>query len=103
MGIIMKKHKIIDPYELDAYEQEVEDNMHLAESLDSEEEKLLMKKLVDIGKAHNAARTEIKLSLRTSDVTAIQHRANKLGIDYQTYLYMLVHKHATTSQDAIQI
>lgn len=99
----MKKQKTVNSCELDAYEQEIEDNMKLAESLDPKEERLLMKMLVDIGKAHNAARTEIKLSLRTSDIAAIQHRANKLGIDYQTYLYMLVHKHATTSQDGIQI
>lgn len=99
----MKKQKKINPYELDAYEQEIEDNMRFAESLDPKEEKLLMKKLVDIGKSHNAARTEIKLSLRTSDINAIQHRANKLGVDYQTYLYMLVHKHATTPQEAVQI
>lgn len=99
----MPKQKKLSAYMLDAYEQEIEDNMSSAESLDPKEEKFLMKKLVDLGKAHNAARTEVKLSLRTSDVNAIQHRANKLGIDYQTYLYMLVHKHATTSQQEIQL
>jgi len=93
--------KQINPYELDAYEQEIEDNMHLAESLAPAEEKLLMAQLVDIGNAHNAARTEINLSLRSSDVKTIQHHAKKLGIDYQTYLYMLVHKHATTPHEAI--
>jgi predicted DNA binding CopG/RHH family protein len=99
----MKKQKTKDPYMLDEYEQEIEDNMSLAESLDAADEKIFMAQLVDIGKAHNDARTKINLSLRTSDVKAIQHRANKLGIDYQTYLYMLVHKHATTPQEAIQI
>lgn len=92
-----------DPYELDEYEQSIEDDMDSYVRLDPEEEKKEIANLVEVAKAHVAARTHIDLDLPTRDLETIRYRASKLGIPYKTFINMILHKHAISPPEKIFI
>ena len=97
MGIIMKKQKIIDPYELDEYEQDLEDNLELLISYSPEEEKIKIAELVEMAKAHNAERTRFNMDVSTNELTIIKYKASKKGMSYKEYLNQMIHNDAASA------
>ena len=97
----MKKKKIVDSYELDGYEQEILDNIELAESYSSEETKKKLDELVVFAESHIEERTNINLDMSTRDIEELKYRASKLGIPYKTIINMVVHRYAASPQKEI--
>lgn len=82
----MKKHKIVDPYdvELDEYEQELEDNFHLQESLPPKEKKRVMSMLV--AAAENYFKENANVFIPDPDLAKIKNKARELGIPYDKFI-----------------
>ncbi len=72
----MTKRKI-DPYELDEYEQEIEDNMESYVSLSPEETKKKLDELVEMAKSHITARTQVSLTMHTRDLNALKYNPTR--------------------------
>jgi len=86
-----------DPYDvkLDEYEQELEDNLELCTRLSPEDEKLEITKLVAAAKNHTKAKKSITLRVAPYDLEIMRIKASKLGVPYQTYINMVIHKDAS--------
>ncbi|MFM8453451.1 MAG: CopG family antitoxin [Gammaproteobacteria bacterium] len=80
---------------LDAYEQEIEDNFE--KFTDPKNKKELMQEIVSAAKNHVKNKKPITLRVSANDIEIIKLKASKLGLPYQTYINMLIHK------DAIQL
>jgi predicted DNA binding CopG/RHH family protein len=94
----MKKQiQTLDPYdvELDEYEQELEDNLELCTRLSPAEAKLEIAKLVAAAKNHVKAKKSITLRVAPYDLEIMRLKASKLGVPYQTYINMVIHKDAS--------
>lgn len=83
----MTKH-----YKLDAYEQEIEDNLDFSNV--SEDSKKLKLKLIAAAKNHVKSKKSITLRISTQDLEAIKIKASKSGMPYQTYINCLLHADA---------
>lgn len=81
--------------ELDEYEQELEDNLDLCTKLSSVDEKLEIGKLVAAAKNHVKTKKSITLRVSSHDLEVMRLKASKLGIPYQTYINMVIHKDAS--------
>ncbi len=79
---------------LDAYEQDLEDN--LEKCIPSESESSLKQKIIKAANAHLSMKKSITLRTSVHDIEIIKIKASKLGIPYQTYLNMLIHKDASS-------
>ena len=80
---------------LDEFERDIEDNFEsLSEISDMQKEIALIKQ-----SASNHAKKGKSITLRINDMDleALKIKASKLGIPYQTYINMLIHKDATSS------
>ena len=79
-------------HKLDKYEQEIESNFEKQSSIKNQE---------DFNFFQNAAKTHLKkkqsITIREAeqDIETIKIKASKLGLPYQTYINMLIHKEAT--------
>ena len=94
----MKKQILAhDEYELelDEYEQELEDNLELCARLSPADEKLEIEKLVAAAKNHVKAKKSITLRVAPYDLEIMRLKASKLGVPYQTYINMVIHKDAS--------
>ena len=94
----MKKQiQAYDPYdvELDEYEQELEDNFELCKRLEPAEEKAMIEKLVSAAKNHLAVKKSVTLRVAPRDLEVMRLKASRLGIPYQTYINMVIHKDAS--------
>lgn len=80
---------------LDEYEQELEDNLEFCIRLSPEEEKLEIAKLISAAKNHSKAKKSITLRVSPYDLEIMRLKASKLGIPYQTYINMVIHKDAS--------
>jgi len=82
----MKKQKIVDPYdvELDEYEQELEDNFHLQESLPPREKERVMSMLVAAAK--NYFKKNANVFIPDPDLAKIKSKARELGIPYDKFI-----------------
>lgn len=90
----VQKH---DPYdvELGEYEQEIEDNLEFCEKLSPAEEKDIMEKLMSVAKNHFAVKKSVTLRMSPRDLEVMRLKASRLGIPYQTYINMVIHKDAS--------
>ena len=77
---------------LDNYEQEIEENF---ESQESVLEEFNLQNLQKAAKVHLNSKKSITIRVSLRDIEAIKIKASKLGLAYQTYLNMLIHKEAT--------
>ena len=84
----MMKHK----YELDEYEQEIEDSFEKQEGIATQDE---LDKLKMIARKHLKSKRSITIRVAEQDIEAIKLKASRLGLAYQTYINMLIHKEAT--------
>ncbi len=94
----MKKQvPVYDSYdvELDEYEQEIEDNLEFCTRLNPEDEKLEIAKLVAAAKNYVKAKKSITLRVAPYDLEIMRLKASKLGVPYQTYINMVIHKDAS--------
>jgi len=77
---------------LDKFEQDIEDNF---ESLKSSKNLVREKALIQrAAKNHIKRKRSITIRISEMDLEAMQIKASKLGIPYQTYINMLIHKDA---------
>ena len=77
---------------LDKYERDIEDNFDMQDSVIDKYDKNELKKAA---KDHMNAKRSITIRVSSRDIEAIKIKASKLGLAYQTYLNMLIHKDAT--------
>jgi len=92
----MNKQKIVDSYELDEYEQDLEDHFELLIDYPPEEEKRKIAELVEVAKNHNAERTKLSLEVSTSELM-VKQKAFKKGISYKKYLNLMIHNDAASA------
>ncbi len=79
---------------LDEFEQDIEDNFDsLTPVSDMKAEMEIMKKAAMF---HGKRKKSITLRVHEIDLETMKIKASKLGIPYQTYINMLIHKDATT-------
>ncbi|MCC8483063.1 MAG: hypothetical protein LN561_00560 [Rickettsia endosymbiont of Labidopullus appendiculatus] len=79
-------------YKLDKYEQEIEDNFEKQISIKNSSD---LKLFQDSAKAHLKRKYPITIRVAQQDIEAIKIKASKLGLGYQTYINILIHKDAT--------
>lgn len=78
--------------QLDKYEQEIEDNFEKQSSVKNSSDLQLFQ---NAAKAHLKRKYPITIRVAERDIEAIKIKASKLGLAYQTYINMLIHKDAT--------
>ncbi len=77
---------------LDAFEQDIEDNFGSLNTIsDMKAEMEIMKNAALI---HSRRKKSITLRVHEIDLETMRIKASKLGIPYQTYINMLIHKDA---------
>lgn len=76
---------------LDKYEQELEDSFDQQISIKSE---IDLAKIQKVAQEHLKKKKSITIRLAVHDLEAIKIKASKLGLAYQTYINMLIHKDA---------
>lgn len=79
-------------YKLDEDEQEIEDNFESQSIIKNRESLELFQ---DAAKAHLKRKQPITIRVAARDIEAIKIKASKLGLAYQTYINMIIHKEAT--------
>ncbi len=78
---------------LDEYEQDIEDNFEKLQPIDNLDEEINLLKQAAVN--HVTKKKSITMRIRESDLEIIRIKASKLGVPYQTYISMLIHKDAT--------
>lgn len=86
-----KSHSI----ELDDYEQDLENNLEFCARLNPADEKLEIEKLAAAAKNHLKVKKAITLRVSPHDLEVMRLKASRLGIPYQTYINMVIHKDAS--------
>jgi predicted DNA binding CopG/RHH family protein len=79
---------------LDNEEQDLENHFESMSSLPHKEERLLS--LKKAATEHVKKKKSITIRLSESDLEVMQLKASKLGIPYQTYINMIIHKDAVS-------
>ena len=78
---------------LDKYEQEIEDSIDNLKSVDNlKAEIAILRKAAD---SHVKRKKAITIRISEVDLEAMKLKASRLGIPYQTYINMIIHKDAT--------
>lgn len=88
----MNPHTLV----LDDDELDIEENFEKRTSLNPTELKKEMHALTLAAKNHAKTKKSITIRVNPFDLEAIKLKASKLGVPYQTYLNILLHKEATT-------
>ncbi len=83
------KKKIV----LDEYEQSIEDDLENYVPAENMEE--MMRKMTIAAKEHLNAKKPITLRVPQTDLEVIKIKASKMGVSYQTYLNIMIHRDAT--------
>ena len=79
---------------LDAYERDIEKN--LAKAKLSKNQKKLREEAVEAAKNYIAERRSITIRVQNSDIATMKIKASKMGVPYQTYINILIHRDAAT-------
>jgi predicted DNA binding CopG/RHH family protein len=82
---------------LDEYEQEIEDNFETYKPIKNREQEMAM--IVHAAKMHNKIKKSITLRVHARDLEVMRLKSARLGIPYQTYINMLIHKDASSGLD----
>ena len=77
-------------YVIDEYEQFIEDNLEKGKAVS--DEKKLKGLVVAAAQKHMQAKKSITIRVSCQDIEVIKIKASKLGVPYQTYINMLIHK-----------
>jgi predicted DNA binding CopG/RHH family protein len=78
--------------QLDKYEQEIEDNFEKQSSVKNSSD---LKLFQNAAKVHLKKKCPITIRVAEQDIEAIKIKASKLGLAYQTYINMIIHRDAT--------
>ena len=79
---------------LDEYEQDIEDNIEKQLALTSLTKDIDM--IREAARHHVKRKKSITVRVRESDLEAMKFKASKIGVPYQTYINMLIHRAART-------
>jgi predicted DNA binding CopG/RHH family protein len=79
---------------LDAYERDILKNFGKGKKLKNE--KKIKTMLVQAAKNYVSERKSITIRVQNSDIEAMKLKASKMGIPYQTYINILIHKDAVS-------
>jgi predicted DNA binding CopG/RHH family protein len=77
---------------LDQLEQDIEDHFNLLKPIENLETE--MSKIKEAAKVHTNQKKSITLRVHEYDLEIMRIKASKLGVPYQTYINMLIHKDA---------
>jgi predicted DNA binding CopG/RHH family protein len=77
---------------LDEYEQCIEDQLEKAQKIKGEKE--LKAILMVAAQKHLHSKKPITIRVSNYDIEALKIKASKIGVPYQTYINMLIHKDA---------
>ena len=78
---------------LDAEEQDLEDNLEKCLKLPQENQLKIL--LEEAAKTHLSMKKPITIRASIHDLEIIKLKASKIGVPYQTYINMLIHKDAS--------
>lgn len=81
----MKKKIKLDNYEKDL-------DLHLEHCFKIDNEKTMKKQLEMAAKKYLTEKKRITIEMSRHDIEAVKIKASKLGIPYQTYINILIHK-----------
>jgi predicted DNA binding CopG/RHH family protein len=82
-------------YRLDASEQDIEDNFEKLKSIDNQDAEINL--IYNASLKHSKCKKPITLRVQETDLEVMRVKASKLGIPYQTYINMLIHKDAISN------
>ncbi len=77
---------------LDAYEREIKKNLHKTKPVQNQKANLAKPKLAV--KNHIAAKKSVTIRISEGDLEAMKLKAGKMGIPYQTYINIIIHRDA---------
>jgi predicted DNA binding CopG/RHH family protein len=75
---------------LDEYETDIENDFELLKPIDNIKEEVTL--LQQAAKNHKRKKKSITIRINELALKAVQLKASKLGIPYQTYINVLIHK-----------
>ncbi|MBP9722271.1 MAG: hypothetical protein KBD64_03820 [Gammaproteobacteria bacterium] len=78
---------------LDDFEQDIEDNFEELVPIPHMDQEVA--KIFNTARQHASRRKSITLRVHETDLETMRLKASKLGIPYQTYINMLIHKDAS--------
>jgi len=76
---------------LDKYEQDIEDNFEKHHIINDQDHMRQLKKAA----IEHQKKQPITIHIANNDLEAIKVKASKKGMEYQTYINMVIHKAAT--------
>jgi predicted DNA binding CopG/RHH family protein len=79
---------------LDLYEREIKKNLHKAKPVENQKANLAKPKLAK--KNYIAAKKSVTIRLSEGDLEAMKLKAEKMGIPYQTYINIVIHRDAVS-------
>ena len=79
---------------LDAYESEIKKNLHKIKPVKNQKANLAKPKLAK--KNYIAAKKSVTIRLSEGDLEAMKLKAEKMGIPYQTYINIVIHRDAVS-------
>ena len=79
---------------LDNFEQNIEDNFEKLDQVMDMNQEIL--EIYKVAKMHFKRKISVTLRIHEIDLEAMRVKACKLGIPYQTYINMLIHKDAVS-------
>jgi predicted DNA binding CopG/RHH family protein len=82
-------------YKLDASEQDIEANFEKLKVIENEEAEINL--IYNVSLKHSKCKKPITLRIQETDLEIMRVKASKLGIPYQTYINMLIHKDAISN------
>lgn len=77
---------------LDSYEREIKKNLYKAKPVKNQKANLAKLKLAK--KNYIAAKKSVTIRLSEGDLEAMKLKAEKMGIPYQTYINIVIHRDA---------
>ena len=81
---------------LDKYEQEIEDNLHKMKQ--PRNHKQIKKMLVTAANNYFKERNPVTIRILNSDIEIMKEKAEKMGVPYQTYINIVIHRDAVSGQ-----
>ena len=80
-------------FTLDDFENEIEASFEKTTPISNKLDRI--KELTNSAKEHSKRKKPITIRISEQDLEAMQIKASKLGIPYQTYINMVIHKDAS--------
>lgn len=79
---------------LDAYERDIEKNFGKGKPVKNQKREMAM--LLEAAKNYVAEKKSISIRVSNDDLEAMRYKAAKMGVPYQTYINILIHRDAVS-------